>query len=115
MSNIIIPTNDLEVFKRTYGEFGKRERRTVDVSLEEIRDSGAGPDVFTITGHASVFERESLDLGGFTEFIAPGAFTRALNKAELDVHALWDHSTLHVLGRTPKTLDLKQDDLGLRY
>ena len=108
--------NEVRNFVRQFGEFGKRERRAFGLtSAPEVRDSGAGADAFTITGHASVFERESLDLGGFTEFIAPDAFTNALSNPNLDVHALWDHDTRYVLARTPKTLDLQQDEVGLRY
>lgn len=88
-------------------------RFAVPIANLEVRDSGAGDGQFTIRGHASVFDRQSCDLGGFTESIAPGAFTRALNGAP-DVHMLWDHDTSKVLARTKNgTLELREDPMGL--
>lgn len=79
----------------------------------EVRDSNAGDGQFTVRGHASVFNRLSLDLGGFKEKIARGAFTNVLDKTP-DVHALWDHDTRWTLARTRnKTLELREDPLGL--
>lgn len=79
----------------------------------EVRDSGAGDGQFTIRGHAAVFERLSHEMWGFREKIARGAFSEVLDR-DPDVHALWDHSTLHVLGRTRnKSLELREDPQGL--
>jgi HK97 family phage prohead protease len=67
-----------------------------------------------ITGYASVFNSNSLDLGGFIERVAPGAFTNTLIKNP-DVRALIDHESGKILGRTKaNTLRLSQDDNGLR-
>jgi hypothetical protein len=63
-----------ERFEARCGRFGERERRTMPVVVEEVRDSGAGVGQFTVKGHGAVFNRKSLDLGGFQEVIAPGAF-----------------------------------------
>src|SRR5262245_9503928 len=69
----------------------------------------------TVRGHAAVYDRTSLDLGGFRERIAKGAFTRVLN-GNPDVHALWDHDTKLVLARTKnKTLELREDPVGLHF
>lgn len=92
-----------------------RERRTLPIEDVQWRASGAGEGQLTVRGHASVFDRLSLDLGGFRERIAKGAFTRVLD-SNPDVHALWDHDTKFVLARTKnKTLELREDPVGLHF
>jgi HK97 family phage prohead protease len=67
-----------------------------------------------IRGYAIKFNSSSVDLGGFTEQIAPEAVDRTLSEA-LDVRALVDHDTSKVLGRTRAgTLLLRKDAQGLR-
>ena len=71
-----------------------------------------------IVGYAAVYNRLSLDLGGFREEILPGAFDRILNRqrGRQDVVALFNHDSNIVLGRTSSgTLELSSDDKGLRY
>ena len=71
-----------------------------------------------IVGYAAVYNRLSLDLGGFREEILPGAFDRILNRqrGKSDVVALFNHDSNIVLGRTSSgTLELSSDDKGLRY
>lgn len=66
-----------------------------------------------LRGHAIVFNRRSVNLGGFFEIIAPEAIDRNLREA-LDVRALVDHDTAKVLGRTKSgTLIQKKDRKGL--
>lgn len=66
-------------------------------------------------GHAAVFDSASEDLGGFTEYVARGAFKRALDRHP-DVRALFNHDSNYVLGRTKsRTLDLREDPRGLHY
>ena len=92
-----------------------REHRTLPIESVEWRQSGAGEGEMTVRGYASVFNRSSLNLGGFTETIAPGAFEKAL-ASNPDVHALWDHDTKLVLARTKnKTLELREDPVGLHF
>ena len=69
-----------------------------------------------IVGYAAVYNRLSLDLGGFKEEILPGAFDRILSKRGKDVVALFNHDSNIVLGRSSSgTLELSSDDKGLRY
>ena len=92
------------------------ERRTAfvaDVENLEVRDSGVGDGSYTIRGHAAVFNKLSLDLGGFKEKLDPGAFGPALNRNP-DVLAVWDHDTRYTLAATKnKTLELREDPYGL--
>jgi len=68
-----------------------------------------------IEGYAAVFDKPSEDLGGFVEFIKPGAFTNAIKSD--DVRALVNHDAgLSTIGRTASgTLELEQDKKGLKY
>lgn len=71
-----------------------------------------------IIGYAAVYNRLSLDLGGFREEILPGAFERILSRqrGKQDVVALFNHDSNIVLGRSSSgTLELSTDDKGLRY
>lgn len=84
----------------------------------EIRDlrleRAAGGTATKLGGYAAVFDSESVDLGGFTERIAKGAFGAGLAKA--DVRALMNHNPDVVLGRTTSgTLRLSEDDRGLPF
>ena len=85
------------------------ERRTF---TGEVRAEKRGDDT-KIVGYAAVFGHESEDLGGFREVIEPGAFTEAVERD--DVRALFNHDVNIVLGRTPKTLRLREDENGLHY
>jgi len=71
-----------------------------------------------IIGYAAVYNRLSLDLGGFKEEILPGAFDKILSRqrGRQDVVALFNHDSNIVLGRTSSgTLELSSDTKGLRY
>ena len=71
-----------------------------------------------IVGYAAVYNRLSLDLGGFREEILPGAFDKILTRqrGKQDVVALFNHDSNIVLGRTSSgTLELSSDEKGLRY
>ena len=86
------------------------EVRTFDVQDLELRMDGDKP---TVVGYGAVFNSESNDLGGFREFIAPGAFEGRL---EDDVRFLVNHDANLILARTTNgTLRLSVDEKGLRY
>ncbi len=96
---------------RTKGEtLNKLETREFEFGLE-LREQG---DEMSLTGYAALFNSRSENLGGFTEVIAPGAFSRSL-KSRNDIKLLWNHDTSAVLGSTRAgTLKLYEDEKGLR-
>lgn len=70
----------------------------------------------TLSGYAAVFNSPSEPLqshrGEFIETIAPGAFKRSLG--ETKVWAYYNHDTDWPLARTPESLTLSEDRVGLR-
>jgi uncharacterized protein len=86
----------------------KLERRSLTGSVETRTDE----KVRTLVGYAAVFNSPT-DIGGlWSEEVAPGAFSEAVNG---DVRALVDHNTGRVIGRTKSgTLRLSEDSKGLR-
>lgn len=86
------------------------ERRMFPVELRVQTDDG----VKKIVGHAGVFNQLSENLGGFREKVAPGAFAKTIQEA--DIRALWNHNIDIVLGRNrANTLSLEEDDKGLAF
>lgn len=83
----------------------------------QLRDAGDGNGDFTLTGHAAVFNRWSEDLatfaGSFRERIEPGAFTDVLER-QPDVRLLFNHDGLTLARTKSGTLELSEDDEGLR-
>ena len=76
----------------------------------ELRFSTEG----ILSGHAAVFNKWSEQMGFFKEQIAPGAFRKTIQEA--DVRALFNHDPNYPLGRTTNgTLKLWEDDVGLAY
>jgi hypothetical protein len=68
-----------------------------------------------IKGTAIVFNKRSLNLGGFFEIIRPEAVDRTLKNTDAEVRALIDHETRLVLGNSKSgTLELKKDKVGLK-
>lgn len=69
-----------------------------------------------LEGYAAVFDRASEDLGGFVEYVRPGAFKRSLASNRLDPMALVHHMPHLVLGRRSSgTLRLSEDSRGLHF
>jgi HK97 family phage prohead protease len=86
----------------------KLEKRTLSVELR------AEPD-FVIAGYAALFDSPSKNLGGFTEVIAPTAFTRSLAEKAV-VRFTFNHSLDDVLARTDSgSLELSTDSKGLKF
>lgn len=65
-----------------------------------------------VVGYAAVFDKDSENLGGFIERIAPSAFDDVLGD---DAVALLNHDQNFILARNGKTLKLSVDKVGLRY
>lgn len=88
----------------------KVERRYAQFGLE-VRADERGKK--KMVGYAAKYNERSVDLGGFFEVLAPGAFDRAIRESH-DVRALVDHDPSKILGRTKAgTLSLRTDDVGL--
>lgn len=84
------------------------ERRTY--AADELRVDG-DDDNPKLVGHAAVFDQKAELWPGFSEIVAPGAFSKSLGN---DVRALFNHNPDIVLGRTrSKTLRLAEDAQGL--
>jgi HK97 family phage prohead protease len=97
-------------------EGGIRRALVANLDRLEIRKAGNGED-FTITGHAAVFDKWSEDLstfaGSFREKIIPGAFAGALAQKP-DVRLLFNHDGLALARTKSNTLELSEDEEGLR-
>jgi HK97 family phage prohead protease len=86
------------------------EIRTNSVDFE-VRAEGDG---MTFTGYASVFNSPSEDLGGFIEYVAPGAFKRSLQSRN-EVKLLWNHDSGEPLASLRGgTMQLVEDERGLK-
>jgi HK97 family phage prohead protease len=77
----------------------------------EVRAEGDG---MTFTGYASVFNSPSEDLGGFIEYVAPGAFKRSWQSRN-EVKLLWNHDSGEPLASLRGgTMQLVEDERGLK-
>jgi HK97 family phage prohead protease len=86
------------------------EIRTNSVDFE-VRAEGDG---MSFTGYASVFNSPSEDLGGFIEYVAPGAFKRSLQSRN-EVKLLWNHDSGEPLASLRGgTMQLVEDERGLK-
>jgi HK97 family phage prohead protease len=77
----------------------------------EVRAEGDG---MSFSGYASVFNSPSEDLGGFIEYVAPGAFKRSLQSRN-EVKLLWNHDSGEPLASLRGgTMQLVEDEVGLK-
>jgi HK97 family phage prohead protease len=91
-------------------ESKEQEVRTNSVDFE-VRAEGDG---MSFTGYASVFNSPSEDLGGFVEYVAPGAFKRSLQSRN-EVKLLWNHDSGEPLASLRGgTMQLVEDSRGLK-
>lgn len=71
-----------------------------------------------VRGYAIVYNRLSLDLGGFRERIMPGAFDKVLSRqrARVDLVSYFNHDPNMMLGRESSgTLEVFRDEKGVGY
>jgi uncharacterized protein len=86
------------------------ERRTF---LGEVEFRAEG-DSLRAYGYAAKFNVLSQNLGGFVERVAPGAFSKTIQEA--DIRGLFNHDPNYVLGRNKSgTLRMEEDGTGLAY
>lgn len=88
-----------------------KERRFFNSTVSFETREGA-KDENVIEGYAAVFNKDSEDFGGWTERIAPGAFSEVLKD---DAVALFNHDPNQVLGRNGVNVTLSEDKIGLKY
>lgn len=89
------------------------ERQTAIFQVAEVRAVPSEGDTRRLAGYAALFDTLSVDLWGFREEIAPGAFANSLQG---DIRALWQHDTTRPLARTKNgTLRLWEDERGLAF
>jgi uncharacterized protein len=99
------------IVDRLEGRSKPKHEERVNVIDLEVRETGDG---MTFEGYAAVFNSESEDLGGFREYIAPGAFKRSLQSRN-EVKLLWNHDAGEPLASVRGgTLKLTEDDRGLK-
>lgn len=85
------------------------------IPAQEMRVNTDADGTRSLSGYAAVFNSRSVDLGGFTEILAPGCFSRSLQNTP-DVLMLRDHQSSLLMGRTKSgTLQLNEDANGLRF
>ena len=103
-------------------EPAKDEEKSMKNELEirmfetlEVRSEEGKP--LQMVGYAAVFDKLSLDLGGFREKIARGTFKRTLGELEAGkrvIIATFNHDVNFLLASTANgTLRLKEDERGL--
>ena len=87
------------------------EKRVFGMEIRAVEADGDAPPM--LIGYPAKFNSWSVDLGGFRERIRPSAFKAALMSS--DVRSLYNHnSDMLPLGRTPKTLRLAENGVGLQ-
>lgn len=88
------------------------ELRILDAQFE-VRTKGDNGEM-VVDGVAIRYNQPSQDLGGFIEYVKPGAVTRSLQ--ENDIAMLYNHKAGLILGRTSAgTLELRDMPDGLHF
>ena len=81
---------------------GTRLLRVFPLSSVEVRAASDGKPE-RVVGHAAVYNRWSVDLGGFKERVLPGAFDKSIGVS--DVRALLNHDPNYIFARTTVAAD----------
>jgi uncharacterized protein len=92
-------------------------RTAIAVPRVEVRASGSSAGV--LSGYAAMYGHPSVNLGGFVETLAPGAFRSTLARIksrEHDLFLLTEHTQQNILARvTAGNLRVEEDAVGLRF
>ena len=108
--NTQLEENRKNIWDKKYNNIMEKRIFNIETRAEESEEGNQ-----IITGHASMYDTRSENLGGFYEYIEAGAFTPELI-AKSDTRALINHDQNLILGRTTSgTLRLNADEKGLRY
>jgi HK97 family phage prohead protease len=97
------------------GRGSVRADREVRAGLIHVREGAPGEPV-TVYGHAATFDQPYMVrdwLGEYEESIAPGAFDKTLQEA--DVRFYIDHAGVALARSSAGNLDLGTDETGLTY
>ena len=90
----------------------KIEKRAMNSQLKIRENDGGGA---SIAGLAVPYGKQSEEMWGFREIIAPGAFAASLSGGR-DIRCLWSHDAGKPLGRTSNnTLRLRDAPEGLSF
>lgn len=92
-------------------------RPAIAVPRVEVRASGSSAAV--LSGYAAMYGQPSVNLGGFVETLAPGAFRSTLARiksGEHDLFLLTEHTQQNILARVSAgNLRVDEDAVGLRF
>ena len=92
----------------------REQRSNVFLPSVELRAAEEEGKMKKIIGYAVKWDSRSNPIWGlFQEQFRKGAFQKSLSNQE--VVATWQHRMEEVLGRTPGTLTVAEDEVGLRY
>jgi HK97 family phage prohead protease len=82
----------------------------------QVEVRAAAAEQRTIGGYAAKFDKQSRNLGGFVERIAPDAFNKSRGDGWPEVMARYNHDDNMLLGTSgARTLRLGIDEIGLTY
>ena len=108
--NMQLEENRKNIWDKKYNNIMEKRIFNIETRAEQTEEGNQ-----IISGHASMYDIRSENLGGFYEYIEAGAFTPELI-AKSDTRALINHDQNLILGRTTSgTLRLNADEKGLRY
>jgi len=96
-----------------YKDFGVEKR---SIPPGELRVESRDGEVSVMSGYGALFNSWTMIGGSFREMVLPGAFADTIRDDK--VKALWNHDRAYVLGSNranPPTLELLEDEKGLRY
>lgn len=105
----------LKTSKKGVRSLNEKEKRGNQISAE-VRAQEGEDGKRKIVGYAVKWNELSNPIWGlFREQFEKGAFQKWLSDPNNKVIASWQHRLHEVLGKRPKTLEVHEDDIGLRY